>query len=324
VDGNPAVGTKRAEVPAELDGERADRITSILAGVSREVARRLVEEGAATFDGRVVSPHARLTAGLWLEVRMPPDPPRLAPEDVSFRVQYEDRDLAVVDKPAGLVVHPGAGRATGTLAAGIIKRWPATVGVGDEDRWGIVHRLDRDTSGLMVVALTGEALKGLRRDVARRALERTYLALVHGDPGAGRGTVDAPLARDPRARGRFRVDPQGRSARTHYRLLAWWEGPRLALLEVGLETGRTHQIRVHLASIGHPVVSDPVYGHPDYLARRQFLHASRLRFSHPVTGEGVDVASPLPEDLAAVIEGLGPPQRGSLPDFSKAGRAEAG
>jgi 23S rRNA pseudouridine1911/1915/1917 synthase len=318
------MGTKRAEVPVELDGERADRITSVLAGVSREAARRLVEEGAATFDGRKVAPDAHLTAGLWLEVNLRPAPPRLTPEDVSFLVRYEDANLAVIDKPAGLVVHPGAGLSTGTLAAGIIKRWPGTVGVGDEDRWGIVHRLDRDTSGLMVVALTREALRGLRRDLARRTLERTYLALVHGDPGAGRGTVDAPLARDPRARGRFRVDPQGRPARTHYRLLAWWEEPRLALLEVSLETGRTHQIRVHLASIGHPVVSDGVYGRADHLVPRQFLHATRLRFTHPVTGEPIDVVSPLPEDLEALVRVLGPPRRGGLPDFREAGGSEAG
>ena len=302
--------TGRYEVPAHLDGERADKVVAALAGVSRSQARRLVEEGEATLDGAPVAARQRVSAGQVVEVAAPAPAPILEAEEVPFGVAYEDAHLAVVDKPAGVVVHPGAGEVRGTLAAGILHRWPGVRGVGEEGRWGLVHRLDRDTSGLLVVALTGEAWRALRRAMAAHRVERTYLALVHGVPEAPTGTVEAPLGRHPRRWGHFRVDAAGRPARTHYRCLAAWPSRRLALLEVRLDTGRTHQIRVHLASIGHPVVADPRYGRDDRLAPRLFLHATRLRFTHPVTGEELVVDSPLPPDLEEARQRLGEPARG--------------
>jgi 23S rRNA pseudouridine1911/1915/1917 synthase len=304
---------KTFEVPPEYDGVRADRVTAAVAGISRALARRLVESGDAVFDGDVVGVRDPIRSGAMLSVALPDPEPLLVPEDVPFVVRYEDEHLAVVDKPAGIVVHPGAGRRRGTLAAGILQRWPQVRGVGDEGRWGIVHRLDRDTSGLLAVALDLAALTGLRARLSDRSLERVYLALVHGPVGAPTGTVDAPLARDPRRPERFRVDREGRHARTHYRLLASWADPEVALLEVRLETGRTHQIRVHLASIGHPVAGDAVYGKRDRTVPRQFLHAVRLSFRHPVTEAGIVVAAPWPDDLAAALGTLGEPADGVVP-----------
>ena len=301
--------TIRAEVPAALAGERADKIVAALAGVSRSLARRVLEAGGATFDGVPVSPRDRVAAGRALEVDVPAAPV-LEPEVVAFGVRYEDADLAVVDKPAGVVVHPGAGRGgAGTLAAGILQRWPGVRGVGEEGRWGIVHRLDQDTSGLLVVALSPAAWPPLRLAMARHEVERTYLALVHGIPEATTGTIEAPLGRDPRRRGRVRVDAAGRASRTHYRCLRTWPGKGVSLLELRLETGRTHQIRVHLAAIGHPVAADTRYGRDDGLAPRTFLHAARLKFIHPITGAEVVVESPLPEDLEGALQRLGEPAR---------------
>ena len=298
---------RKAEVPAALAGERADKAVATLFGVSRTLARRLLEGGEALVDGARAEPRARLAAGQEVEVALP-EAPVLHPEAVAFGVRYEDEHLAVVDKPPGVVVHPGAGRGdTGTLAAGLLERWPQVRGVGEERRWGIVHRLDQDTSGLLVVALSEASWPLLRRMMARHEVERTYLALVHGTPAAATGTVEEPLGRDPRRRAKVRVDAGGRPARTHYRVVKAWPGRGLALLELRLETGRTHQIRVHLAAIGHPVVSDRRYGRADGLAPRIFLHATRLRFTHPITGAEVLVESPLPEDLAEVLAGLGEP-----------------
>jgi 23S rRNA pseudouridine1911/1915/1917 synthase len=299
--------TRRIEVPAELGGERADKVLAALAGVSRSLARRLLEEGKATCDGTAVSPGRGMAAGRVLVVDLPAARPRLVPQGVPFVVRYEDAHLAVVDKPAGVVVHPGAGGERGTLAGGILQRWPQVRGVGEEGRWGIVHRLDRDTSGLLVVALTAAAWTALREAIKGHRVERTYLALVHGDPTAATGTIDAPLGRHPRRRGLVQVETGGRPSRTHYRCLARWPVAEVALLEVRLETGRTHQIRVHLSSIGHPVVADPVYGRAGGPAPRLFLHAGRLRFTHPVTGEPLEVESPLPPDLRAAQDELGEP-----------------
>ncbi len=299
----------RVEVPAALAGERADKVVAALTGVSRTLARRLLEEGRATIDGAAASPRAPVAAGSWVEAEVP-GPAVLEPEAIAFEVRYEDEHLAVVDKPPGVVVHPGAGRGgAGTLAAGILQRWPGVRGVGEEGRWGIVHRLDQDTSGLLVVALSETAWPPLRGMMARHEVERTYLALVHGIPEAATGTIEAPLGRDPRRRGKVRVEAQGREARTHYRCRATWPGRELALLELQLETGRTHQIRVHLAAIGHPVAADRRYGRDDGLAPRTFLHAARLRFTHPITGVEVQVESPLPADLEEALQRLGEPAR---------------
>ncbi|HSM01903.1 MAG TPA: RluA family pseudouridine synthase [Acidimicrobiia bacterium] len=291
----------RAKVPADLDGERADLIVARLGDLSRAQARRIADEGGVVVDGAVVEAKARLAAGSVVQFDLPPPDPGLVAEEVDFGVRYEDEHVAVVDKPPGIVTHPGAGNLRGTLAAGILNRWPRVRGVGAEDRWGIVHRLDRDTSGLLVVALDAEAYQGLREAMRRREIDRTYLALVAGVPAMPTGTIDAPIGRDPGRPTQMRIDSGGRPARTHYRLSA--EFDRASLLELRLETGRTHQIRVHLASIGLPVMGDRIYGISTG-SPRVFLHASAVAFDHPVSGDRIDAESELPEDLAGVLEAL--------------------
>ena len=244
-------------------------------------------------DGRARPKSYRLEGGEELEVELPPKvSATIGPEEVDLRIAYEDEHLLVVDKPAGVVVHPGAGHASGTLVHGLAGR---TAG-GEEDRPGIVHRLDRDTSGLLVVARSDEAYERLRELVGRRELERRYVALVRGHPRSWGGRIDAPIGRDRDDPTRRSLDTDSpREAITHFEV-AELLGPH-ALLNVRLETGRTHQIRVHLAAIDLPVVGDRVYGVADKALERQFLHANRLAFEHPFTGARVEVESPLPEDL---------------------------
>ncbi len=218
---------------------------------------------------------------------------------MDFRIAYEDEQLLVVDKPAGVVVHPGAGRGSGTLVHGLVGRSAG----GEEDRPGIVHRLDRDTSGLLVVARSEEAHERLQAMVQERALERRYIALVRGRPRSRRGTIDAPIGRDRDEPTRQSLDTDTpREAVTHFEVAELLGGN--ALLDVRLETGRTHQIRVHLAAIDLPVVGDPVYGVPDQALGRQFLHAARLAFDHPFTNERIDIESPLPPELEAYLDRL--------------------
>jgi 23S rRNA pseudouridine1911/1915/1917 synthase len=296
-------------VPPDLAGERADKIVAVVAGLSRSAARDLIDSDLVTLGGQSVEPRQRLAVGLELDIEIPAES-GLQPEEVPFAVWYEDDQVAVVEKPAGMVVHPGAGQATGTLAAGLLARWPGLEGVGQTDRWGIVHRLDREVSGVLVVALTVPAYETLTESLARRSVARHYLALAWGDFDSATGTIDAPIGRDPRYPARMKVQVEGRPSRTHYRRTGHWSQEGLSMLEVRLETGRTHQIRVHLASIGHPVVGDRVYGRPgppgvDPL--RVWLHAAHLDFDHPVTGERISVDSPLPEDLQASLDALGQP-----------------
>lgn len=305
-------------VPSELDGERLDRVVAIVGDVSRAQARQLIESGGVTVDGVTTeTPALRVKAGTELGIRpMAPAPPLLA-EEVAFSVAWEDEHLAVIDKPAGIVTHPGAGNQAGTLAGGLIYRWPEVEGVGDEDRWGIVHRLDKGTSGLLVIAKTDQALEGLRRLIKQRRMERTYLALVQEPMAIETGTVDAPIDRDPGRPMRRRVHPAGRAARTHYQQLAAW--PEHALLRVELETGRTHQIRVHLTAIEHPVVGDRTYGataKDPADPGRVWLHSWNLAFEHPVTGEEITCEAPLPEDLVESLAILGEPESGALPESS--------
>ncbi|MEX0666987.1 MAG: RluA family pseudouridine synthase, partial [Acidimicrobiia bacterium] len=223
-------------------------------------------------------------------------------EGVAFDVRWEDPHVLVVDKPAGIVVHPGAGRKTGTLASGLLHRYPELEGIGQEGRWGIVHRLDQGTSGLLLVARTPDSFAFLTSEMAARRVHRSYLALVHGVPAMPTGTIDAPIGRDPVHPTRKKVVPDGRPARTHYRVRE--DFGKASLLEVDLETGRTHQIRVHLSTIGHPVVGDRSYTRraDPVRVRRIFLHAARIVFNHPVTGIETIVESPLPEDLVVSLE----------------------
>ncbi len=311
-----------AVVPADLDGVRADRAVAVIFDVTRAVARRLVETGDVHDAGRTLTPAQRLTAGTVLTATLPEPQPALVPAAVAFGVVFEDEAVIVVAKPAGLVVHPGAGTPEPTLVAGLVHRFPDLAGL-EQHRWGLVHRLDRDTSGLLVVARSVSAFDRLQEELRLRRIERSYLALVEGTPDGGRGTVDAPIGRDPHHPTRMALVRDGRPARTHFRRLAAWSDA--TLLDVQLETGRTHQIRVHLASIGHPVVGDRMYGGRRGRHRadagRQWLHAARLAFAHPVDGRSIEVTSSPPEDLRAAIAGLGEPDAGAVPDWDAPSRA---
>jgi 23S rRNA pseudouridine1911/1915/1917 synthase len=282
----------------EDDGARLDAFLAAPLG-SRARAQRLIEDGAVRVDGAVVPKRHRVSAGETVTVDVPaeaPPPPLDAP--VPFAVLYEDAHLLVVDKPAGVVVHPAGGHRFGTLAQALA----GVAAGGEEGRAGIVHRLDRDTSGLLVVARSPEAHRRLKAALQARAVTREYLALVEGRPPARTGTIDAPIGRDRRVRTRMSTDTDDpRDAVTHFEIEEAL--PRTTLLRVRLETGRTHQIRAHLQAIGHPVAGDPDYGATGRLGLdRQFLHAARLRFAQPTTGAEVDVTSPLPDDLGAALE----------------------
>jgi 23S rRNA pseudouridine1911/1915/1917 synthase len=291
----------KQRVPESAAGERLDRYLASLPDVgSRGVAERLLAGGGVRVDGLELAKSYRLAGGEQLEFE-PPEraPAELEPETMDLRIAYEDEYLVVVDKPAGLVVHPAPGHATGTLVHGLLAH---DIAGGDADRPGIVHRLDRDTSGLMVVARTEESHKRLQALVRRRALERHYAALVVGKPRSRRGTIEAPIGRDRRDPMRHSLDSDTpRDAVTHFELVELL--PRHALLDVRLETGRTHQIRVHLAAIDLPVAGDRVYGRARELGlERQFLHAGRLAFPHPFTDERIETESPLPPALAAALD----------------------
>ena len=298
-------------VPAALGGERVDKAVALLTGLARSDVARLVEQGAVRVGGRpVVTRSRRLAEGEVLEVDVPhavetagvqPDPA------VDVAVVFADDEVAVVDKAAGVVVHPGAGQATGTLASGLLARWPELAAVGEANRPGIVHRLDKGTSGLLLVARTPAAHRVLSAQLRSRAVERLYLALVWGTVEAPAGLVDAPVGRAATDPTRMSVSSRGRQARTRYEVRTRFAAPVAAtLMECRLETGRTHQIRVHLAAIGHPVLGDPRYGgaRATRLSPRPFLHATRLAFDHPTTGERLSFSSPLPPDLEAVLAGF--------------------
>jgi 23S rRNA pseudouridine1911/1915/1917 synthase len=288
---------------AEADaGSRLDRALADRDEIgTRSLAERLLRDGAVRVDGSVRPKSHRLEAGSVVEVELPEVViPHLEPEPVSVAIAFEDEHLLVLVKPAGLVVHPGAGERTGTLAGQLLTLGAA--GGDDPERPGIVHRLDRDTSGLLVVARSQETHASLQEAVRRRQLERRYLALVRGRPASLRGRIEAPIGRDRRAPTRRSLDTdEPRDAVTHFEVRETFA--EHALLEVTLETGRTHQIRVHLAAIDLPVAGDAQYGvRGDLGLTRQFLHAYRLAFRHPVTGDDVDVESPLPPDLEAALE----------------------
>jgi 23S rRNA pseudouridine1911/1915/1917 synthase len=290
--------TLRLTVPADAAGTRLDQFLAEPLG-SRARAQRLIDSERVRVDGVARSKRYAIKPGEGIVID-DLDPVAEAPAaEAPFTVAYEDEYLLVVDKPAGVVVHPARGHRTGTLAQAL-----AGVGAGGEDPWraGIVHRLDRHTSGLLVVAKSEEVHRALKALLAARDLRREYLALVAGRPSERSGTIDAPIGRDRRGRMLMSIDTdQGRAARTHFGIeLAL---PRATLLRVALETGRTHQIRVHMAAIGHPVCGDAQYGTAGaYGLQRQFLHATRLAYAHPITAEPIDVVSPLPEDLKRALE----------------------
>ena len=299
-------------VGSALDGLRLDRAVALVADVSRSVAARLVATGGVRLNGAVVTSGTRRVAegeSLAVHIDLRADPQPVADPDVVFGTVFEDPDLLVVDKPAGLVVHPGAGHDSRTLVHGLLARYPDIAGVGDPYRPGIVHRLDRGTSGLLVVARTERTHRLLVEQMRAHQPERVYCALVQGHPEAPSGLIDAPIGRSSRNPQRMTLTDRGRPARTRYTVERRYAQPaRVALLECQLETGRTHQIRVHLRAIGHPVIGDPTYGpgraDDVFGLSRPFLHARSLSFSHPVSGRTVQAESPLPDDLAAVLDSL--------------------
>jgi 23S rRNA pseudouridine1911/1915/1917 synthase len=288
------------ELKAEPEdaGARLDAFLAAPLG-SRAQAQRLIEAGAVRVDGAVVPKRHRVSAGETVTVDEPAAPaPAADVAPAEFAVPFQDEHLLIVDKPAGVVVHPARGHASGTLAQALA----GVAAGGEEGRAGIVHRLDRDTSGLLVVARTAEAHRRLKAALQAREITREYLALVEGRPPARRGTIDAPIGRDRRVRTRMSTETDDpRDAVTHFEIERAL--PSTTLLRVRLETGRTHQIRAHLLAIGHPVAGDPEYGTPGLLGlERQFLHAARLAFAHPFRGERVDVSSELPGDLSVALE----------------------
>ena len=297
-------------------GRRLDLwLAKKLPQASRTRLKALVAEGRVSVDGRQVKASTRLKAGQRVIVTIPPLPPEtLTPEPIPLRVIYEDPDVLVVDKPARLVVHPGAGQRTGTLAHALLAHAPATAGVGGPRRPGIVHRLDKGTSGLLVVAKSPRAYAGLTAELAARQVTRRYWALVHGEVRQAAGTIDAPIGRHPRHRTRMAVLPAGKGKRavTHFTVLERFKG--YTYLEARLETGRTHQIRVHLASLGHPVVGDATYRlgstpritDPALAALVEgldgvALHAASLAFTHPVTGARLEFSSPLANRIERLL-----------------------
>lgn len=311
-----------AEVPAAAEGERLDRFVSLVTGCSRSEASRAVSAGKVLLDGSpVTKASARLARGQIVSLRSDPGPVRervCADEDVAFGVVHADSSLIVVDKPAGLVVHPAPGHPDRTLCNGLLARFSDVGEVGDPARPGIVHRLDRMTSGLLVVARTPEAHRSLVVQLADHSVDRAYTAVVLGHPEANAGVVDAPIGRSRRNPLRMTVAAGAKDARTHFEVQESFEDPECALLGCRLETGRTHQIRVHMATIGHPVAGDELYGgeRPGLGLPRMFLHASSLGFVHPATGGHVRYTSPLPADLAEWLAVLrtarGDPPRSSV------------
>jgi len=310
-------------VEGDSAGARLDQwLAGRLPELSRMRVKALIAGGRTRVDGRAVKAAHRVQAGERVEVTIPP-PPRdgIAPEAVPLHVVFEDADVLVVDKPAGMVTHPGAGRIDGTLAAAALAHTPDMAGVGSPRRPGIVHRLDKGTSGLIVLAKTQAAYDGLTAQLSRRTVSRRYLALAQGALRRAEGTVDAPIGRDPRSRVRMAIVPEGRGKRavTHYRVLERFGSGASAvtLVECRLETGRTHQIRVHLASLGHPLLGDETYrgrraapaGDPVLAELVEelggvALHAAGLAFTHPVTGASMSFASPSPDRIDRILSHL--------------------
>ena len=290
-------------------GGRVDRVASDLSGLSRSRVQRLITDGHLTVGGVTLKARSVVRAGDALDLFVPSaEPAGIEPEAIPLEVLYEDVDVLVVNKPAGLVVHPSPGHWSGTMVNALLARDTDYGGIAGIARPGIVHRLDRDTSGLIMVAKTDTAQAGLMAQLKARRVKKTYLALVHGNVEAAAGRIEAPIGRDPRQRTRMAVVPDGRPSVTGYRVRERFRG--WTLLEVDLITGRTHQIRVHLAALGHAVAGDPVYGTgtsrrgPDGL-ERLFLHAWRIVFASPGTGELVRVEAPLPEARDLVLAGRG-------------------
>ena len=298
----------RLTVEPAAAGSRLDRwLATHLPVVSRARLQQLIDDGHVRMGGRVPKAAYRLRGGEEVEVEIPPAPPEtLEPEPLALAIVYEDDDVLVIDKPAGMVVHPGAGHARGTLASAVLAHAPGTAGVGGPRRPGVVHRLDKGTSGLLVLAKTAAAYESLTRQLAARTVSRVYLAIVGGSVRRPEGVVDAPIGRHPHDRVRMAVRPAGSGKRavTRYRVLERFSD--WTYVEARLETGRTHQIRVHMAALGHPVVGDELYGRatPPIPFEGHALHAASLAFVHPVTEKRLEFSAPLPPRMARLLSHL--------------------
>lgn len=305
IPGEPPPEPVTLVVAEQDDGLRLDRYAaSRVADLSRSYARQLIEDAHILVNGRDARPSQAVRSGDVITVRRPlPRPTDLQPQEIPLAVMYEDADVVVIDKPAGMVVHPAPGHPDGTLVNALLARYPEIV-VGGDLRPGIVHRLDRDTSGLLVVARNDAALRYLQAQQQARTMTKVYLAVVEGRFKEPEGVIDAPIARHPQDRTRMAVVAHGRPARTRWRVVE--DLGEYTLVEARLETGRTHQIRVHFAFKSRPLVGDPLYGprkpRATFGLARQFLHAHRLGFALPSTHERVEFESPLPPDLQAALE----------------------
>ncbi len=304
--------------PADDKPARLDLVVGAMEGLTRSIARRLIESGLVTVDGAPQKPSLKLRGGETIRVTIPPPVPAApAAEAIPLEVLYEDGDLVVVNKPAGMVVHPGAGNPGGTLVNALLGHCRDLSGIGGELRPGIVHRIDKDTSGVLVVAKNDHAHHALSNQFKAHSIKRVYLALVYGSPGSDKGRIDAAIGRHPVDRKRMSgAARRGKEAITHWRVVGRFPG--LTLLRLRLETGRTHQIRVHLSEAGHPLVGDATYGGSGRLTAihdqklrslikklgRQALHAKTLGFIHPVSGEYLEFDTDLPPDMARIIEYL--------------------
>lgn len=292
-------GLRLLQLSADRAGERLDLfLARTMPELSRSAAQRLIEHGNVLLSGKPARPGARLKAGESVQVSIPPPAPSgLVPEQRPLAIAYEDADMLALDKPAGVVVHPSAGHTSGTLVHALLAHCGALSSIGGEQRPGIVHRLDKDTSGLLLVAKNDRAHAALARQLAQRSMAKHYLALVCGTPRPAEGVIEAPIGRSPRDRKRMAVVPGGRPARTVYLSLDAAGGYTAVLAR--LETGRTHQLRVHFAAIGCPIAGDPLYGKGGGPAGRLWLHAWRLAFDRPSDGERIVLEAPLPPELLA-------------------------
>ncbi len=300
----PSQKPEKRTLEAVADGVRLDKyLADCLADLTRSHIQKLIEEGQVTVNGRDVRPALKLKCGDHIEIHIPPPQPvELVPEDIPFEVVYEDADLAVINKPAGLTVHPAPGHASHTLVNALLRRFPDLAGFGSSPRPGIVHRLDKDTSGLMVIARNEKTRLNLVEQFTSRSIKKGYLAVVTGKLLPERGAVDALIGRDPSDRKRMAVVSRGREARTDYKVLKYLVG--YSLVEARIKTGRTHQIRVHFSAIGHPVLGDSVYGVKSKLLGRQFLHACSLELRLPSTGQTRSFTCEIPDDLKKALLGL--------------------
>ncbi len=300
----------REKIPEPLAGERLDRVVAMITSCSRAQAVALIEACAVSISGKAISSKSyKVRPGQRISIddellRMTVE--QLGDDSVKFAVVFEDADVVVIDKPSGLVVHPGTGADTGTLVNGLLARYPEISAVGQAGRPGVVHRLDRGTSGLMVVARSQRAYIALVEMLAKHEINRTYTALIHGELKSSRGVIDSPIGRSLTNATHMAISPAGKVAVTRYEVKRHYAVPVVAtLVEVNLETGRTHQIRVHMKAIGHPLIGDDLYSRRRVAGiERIFLHSSEIRFAHPVTGEEISAFSELPRELSEFLEKL--------------------